>query len=136
MFVLEFIKKETKNWREFSKFVFVGILNTGLGYLLFALFIYVGIFYLLSMTISHILTVIHSYFWNRSFTFKSKGSYQKELPKFFVVYTIVYFLNFILLYITVGLLKLNVYVSQVFILGFVVVTSFCGQRYWTFKKSS
>jgi len=122
-----------KNWPEFKKFIIVGILNTLVGYGLFAILIYANIFYLLSLTISHVLATFHSYLWNRLFTFKSAGKISRELPKFAVVYSFIYVLNFFLLYLAVDLLKLNVLISQLFILGFVTIVSFLGQRYWTFK---
>lgn len=122
-----------KHWKEFNKFVFVGILNTIVGYGLFAILIYLNVFYLLSLTVSHILGTLHSYLWNRFFTFKSANRVRQELPKFIVVYTLIYFLNFILLYIAVGLFRFNALISQLFILGLVTTISFVGQRYWTFR---
>lgn len=123
-----------KNWPEFKKFIIVGILNTIVGYGLFAILIYANIFYLLSLTISHVLATLHSYLWNRFFTFRSANRMWQELPKFAIVYSVIYVLNFLLLYVAVDLFKFNVLVSQLFILGVVTVISFLGQRYWTFRS--
>lgn len=125
---------ERENLRAFSKFIFVGILNTVVGYGLFALLIYLNVFYLLSLTISHIAATIHSYLWNRFFTFKSQNNITKEMPKFAAVYTLIYLANFVLLYVAVDLLQFNALIAQLFILGVVTIISFLGQRYWTFRR--
>lgn len=116
------------------KFIFVGILNTVFGYSLFALLIYLQIFYLLALTISHLLATFNSYLWNRFFTFKSKNRIQKELVKFLIIYTSIYILNFLLLYIWVDLFNINPLISQLFILVLVTTISFLGQRYLVFKR--
>ena len=126
---------DLKNRKVFSKFILVGILNTVFGYLLFAILIYLGVFYLLSLTISHILAVIHSFLWNKYFTFKSKNEVKGEIIKFALVYTSIYLVNFLLLYIWTGILKVSPFISQFFILFVITTISFFGQRYWVFKKS-
>ena len=125
---------EARNLRAFSKFIFVGILNTLVGYGLFALLVYLNIFYLLSLSISHIVGTTHSYLWNRYFTFNSKNRFTQEFPKFITVYASIYVLNFALLYLAVDLFKFNVFISQLVILGLVTAISFIGQRYWAFKN--
>ena len=123
-----------KNYDQFPKFIFVGVLNTGLGYFLFALFLKLGLFYLLSLTVSHILATIHSYIWNRYFTFKSKTKIISEIPKFFLIYAFVYAVNFLLLYIAVDVFKLKPLFAQIPILLIVITISFTGQKFFTFRK--
>ena len=80
---------ETKEFR----FLLVGILNTLVGYGLYALFLSLHINYLIANTMSTILGIIHSYLWNRFFTFKSKEKASKEIVKFFFVYLISYLIG-------------------------------------------
>jgi len=124
-----------KELQAFSKFIFVGVLNTIVGYGLFVILIYLNVFYLMALTISHIFATTHSYVWNRFFTFKSKNSIFKEMPKFVMVYGFIYVINFLFLFVAVDLWKFNVFISQLCILTFVTIISFLSQRYWTFKKS-
>ncbi len=124
---------ERKNWPILSKFILVGVLNTVLGYTLFGLLIYFKFYYLLALTISHIVGTINSFLWNRFFTFKSQNKISQEILKFVISYSFIYLLNFFLLFLSVSILKLNVYYSQIVILIFVVITSFSLQRNWTFK---
>ena len=123
---------DQKNYSQITKFVFVGILNTAIGYPLFALFIYLKIPYLISLTISHILGTVHSYIWNRYFTFHSKRRVLKEFQRFFLVYLAVYIINFVLLYIAVDILKFIPLIAQIPILLIAVTTSFIGQKLFTF----
>ena len=65
--ILEKIKNLFKI--EQIRFLFVGGLNTIVGYGTYALLIMMNLNYLLANTISTIVGVIHSYIWNRNFTF-------------------------------------------------------------------
>ena len=118
----------------FKRFFIVGVLNTIVGYTIFGLLVYFEVYYLLSLTISHVLGTIHSYLWNKFFTFKSKNKIRKEVLKFATIYTFIYLVNFLLLFLAVNVFRLNVYLSQIAILGFVIITSFVLQQKWAFKS--
>ena len=75
------------------RFLFVGGLNTLVGYGIYALLVYIGVNYLLANTISTIIGIAHSYLWNRFFTFKSKNKAIKEITKFVSVYIVSYLLG-------------------------------------------
>ena len=62
------------------RFLIVEGLNTLVGYGTYALLILKGINYLLANTIGTIIGVIHSYIWNKKFTFKSNNSIKKKYP--------------------------------------------------------
>jgi putative flippase GtrA len=88
---------------QLSKFSFVGILNTIVGY--GAFFIFLTWFnYLVSLIIAHIIGVTHSYVWNKYWTFKTDKIQIKEFVKFNSVYVIVFVVNAI----TLDLLQNNI----------------------------
>ena len=60
---------------------------------------------------STILGIIHSYLWNRFFTFKSKEKASKEIVKFFFVYLISYLIGCATLYIFKNKLNIDVYLE-------------------------
>lgn len=124
------------HYRELTKFILVGLLNTSLGYGLFTLLIYIKINYLVALTLSHIIATCHSYIWNRYFTFKSRNKIKKEIFKFFLIYAIIYIMNFTILYLSVHFLNFKPLISQLFILAAITTISFIGQRFYTFKPSS
>ena len=117
------------------RFLFVGGLNTIVGYGIYAILIFLNIHYLLSNTISTILGVLHSYLWNRFFTFKSKEKAGKELLKFVLVYIISYLIGMVSLYCFTGLLKLSPYIAGLINLFFTTLISWFGHKYFSFNSN-
>ena len=119
-----------------SKFVLIGLINTALGYGLFGLFLYFGSFYLVALTLSHVIATINSYIWNRKFTFKSKENVKGEFIRFICVYVLMFVINFVLLYLAVDVLRYQPHIAQLCILVVIVITSFLGQKYFTFRTKN
>lgn len=131
------------------RFLFVGALNTLVGYLVdmgsYALMCNVwGIDQNLSLLISPIIGTliggIHSYLWNKFFTFNSKKKTLGETLRFVLVYVIMYF-------VSQGVQRLFIYVifpdpeSDLFVaLAKLIATatttilSWFGQKYFVFRK--
>jgi putative flippase GtrA len=126
-------KTYSQNKKTFIKFLLVGTLNTIVGYGLYTFLLYMNIYYLVALTASHIIATTHSYLWNKYFTFKSTNKAEKEMPRFILVYAFIYFLNLILLFIFVNILRVNPLVSQLTLLGVIALVSFSGQRLFTFR---
>ena len=117
---------------QLSKFSFVGILNTIVGY--GAFFIFLTWFnYLVSLIIAHIIGVTHSYVWNKYWTFKSDGIQINEFVKFNSVYVIVFVVNAITLIFLVDTLNFNPKIAQLFVLPIITIISFTGHKYWSFS---
>ena len=117
---------------QLSKFSFVGILNTIVGY--GAFFIFLTWFnYLLSLIISHIIGVTHSYVWNKYWTFKSDGTQINEFVRFNSVYVIVFVVNALTLIFLVDTLNFNPKIAQLFVLPIITIISFTGHKYWSFS---
>jgi len=96
------------------RFLVVGGLNTGLGYVV----IFGGMYVLnLSPEVSNILGygfgLLIAYILHRHFTFHSKGRHSKEFTGFLVVFAIAFGLNFVTLYVLVRHLGIHESVSQV-----------------------
>ena len=117
---------------QLSKFSFVGILNTIVGY--GAFFIFLTWFnYMVSLIIAHIIGVTHSYVWNKYWTFKSDGIQIKEFVKFNSVYVIVFVVNAIFLIFLVDTLNFNPKIGQLLVLPIITIISFTGHKYWSFS---
>lgn len=116
------------------KFIFVGALNTTVGYTLFALFILLHMHYTIAVAFSMVGGVINSFLWNKYFTFKnSRRINYREVIKFITVYGVVYVLNIGILFMLVDTLNYNPLVAQIFALIAIACTSFLGQKHWAFK---
>lgn len=120
--------------RQEIRFLFVGGLNTLVGYGLYAIFLMLNVNYLIANTLSTILGVLHSYLWNRFFTFKSKEKAGKEIVKFVSVYIISYLLGTATLFCFTSLLQLSPYIAGFINLFITTLISFFGHKYFSFRK--
>jgi putative flippase GtrA len=119
--------------KQISRFIFVGILNTIVGYGAFFLLLYLNIYYILALLISHIIGVTNSFVWNKKWTFRSEGNARREGIKFFSVYGIIFMINLFILTFFVEVLKLTPQIGQVVALGICTLISFFGHKYWSFR---
>ena len=77
---------------QLSKFGFVGVLNTIIGYGSFILLLnYTN--YMVALIISHLIGVTHSFIWNKYWTFRSNELKIDEFLKFNSVYVIYFIVN-------------------------------------------
>ena len=118
------------------RFLFVGGLNTLVGYGVYALLLYIGVNYLIANTISTIIGVAHSYLWNRFFTFKSKNKALKEITKFVSVYIISYLIGMCTLYIFKDKLNISAYLAGLINLVITTLISYFGHKYISFRDES
>jgi len=115
--------------KQFHRFIVVGILNTIVGYGLFALFIYIGFHYIIASLFATILGVL--------FNFHSIGKlvFQKHdyrlLFRFFTVYLITYLLSILFLYFF-DKLGINMYLAGFLLLIPMAIVSFLLNKFYVF----
>ena len=118
---------------QITKFFLVGVLNTLVGYGVFFIFsMYIN--YIAALIISHIVGVIHSFFWNKYWVFRSSKNKIREFLKFYSVYGIMLLINIVLLYYFVSIMNMSPQISQLIILPFLTILTYTGHKYWSFKK--
>ena len=122
--------------RQEIRFLFVGGLNTLVGYGLYAIFLMLNVNYLIANTLSTVLGVLHSYLWNRFFTFKSKEKASKEIVKFVSVYIISYLLGTATLFCFTSFLQLSPYIAGFINLFITTLISFFGHKYFSFSSEN
>lgn len=120
---------------KFFRFGLIGLLNTLVGYGCFYLFLTLKIHYLIAYTLAHIIGTIHSFLWNKYWTFQSKGKLRKELFRFFLIYLSTYLVNLFCLYILVKLFSWNPRIAQALVLFVLTVLSFFGHFLFSFRTS-
>ena len=116
------------------RFLFVGGLNTLVGYGVYALLVYLGVNYLIANTVSTVVGVIHSYLWNRFFTFKSKNKALKEITKFVSVYIVSYLIGMFTLFIFKDKLNISPYIAGLINLVITTLISYFGHKYISFRE--
>lgn len=100
--------------RQFIKFIFVGILNSGLGYgIIFACMYLVGLSPELSNVVGYGVGLVISYVFHRNFTFRSVDEKKSEFIRFASVFLIAYLANLAALIFMIRVLNVHVGVAQV-----------------------
>ncbi|MFN3605184.1 MAG: GtrA family protein [Leptonema sp. (in: bacteria)] len=119
---------------EFFKFGITGVLNTFITLTLIFLFSYVyGFHYLFSNAIGYTMGFLNSFFLNKYWTFKSKGSTFKQFLLFLKVFLICYGIQFLFLFYFQEFLNLKEEFSQFFSMIIYTVANFLFNKFWTFK---
>lgn len=127
-----FIEKQLES--KVLRFLIVGVINTIVGYGVFALGIYLNLYYYLAYILSYIIGVINSYILNRKFTFKSTSKSYKEPIRFVMVYLTSFAVGSVFLYISIDLLNMNEYIAGLINLIFITSISWIGHNKFSFKN--
>ena len=139
--LLSLIKSKTE-----IRFLLVGTWNTLFGYLVFLLFLFLleKIFnnerqiYTLSISFSHLISVINSFIFHKVVTFVSKQKGLElvyEFRRFFNSYIITFLLNLSFISIQVELLSLNPRIAGAISLPIVTVVTFFLLSKYAFNKT-
>ena len=130
------------------KFVLVGGLNTVVGvsvelgiYLLMGLPFSLSnkelatpIQILVATIVSYTIGTIHSYLWNKYFTFESKEKSVGEVLRFFSVYIVQLGVNYLLKLLLVQGFGMNTFIAMIVTLFVTTVMSYVGHTTFSFRK--
>ena len=115
------------------KFLGVGLLNTLFGYSIYAVFVFIGLPYLIALFLATVAGVIFNYFSIGRIVFKARGGWL-VFGKFIAAYLVVYVINAALLSILTVNFNLNPYLGQVMCILPNVVTGWLLMNYWVYKN--
>lgn len=120
---------------QFIKFAIVGVLNTAIHYgVFYALYSFAGLYHLIASGAGFCAAVAHSYFLNKFWTFKRRGSrIHEEFGKFFLVSILSLCVNLTGMAVLVELLAVHPPLAQLVTIGITLVVNFLGNRFWTFR---
>lgn len=119
--------------RKELRFLFVGGINTAVGYGAYALCVFFGLHYSFAQLISAIIGIVNSYVWNKYFTFRKKGKSAIEIVRFIAVYAVSYAVNLGLLFVLIDKLNMSEYLAGVFGLIVITLISYIGHNKFSFK---
>jgi putative flippase GtrA len=99
---------------QFIKFGLVGVSNTAVNYIVYLIFVSLGVQYLIANTIGFIVSVLNAYFWGSRFVFKEDETKQKRvwwqvLLKTYASYLLGFFINQVLLWVWIDLTNIGQY---------------------------
>ena len=77
-----------------------------------------------------------NYSLNYRYTFGSSAAHRDSVPKFAAIAAVGLLLNTLLMWVGVHVLGVHYLLSQVVTTGLVLLWSFAGNRYWTFRSAA
>jgi len=122
--------------REQVLYLVVGGWNTVFGYGVWALMQYLlgdHLPYLVVVLLAWPIAVLNAYVCYRYIVFRSRGPVREELPRFSLVYLVTLVVNLALLPVALRVLPFNIYVVQAIFTGVVVLCSYLGHKYYSFR---
>lgn len=123
-------------FRQFVRFAGVGSVSAIAHYgLLILLVQLVGVDAVLASAAGALLGAVVNYSLNYRFTFRSSKQHQESGLKFVVVAVIGLGLNTLFMWIGVNLLAAHYLLVQLITTGLVLIWSFVGNRWWTFRDA-
>lgn len=130
--LVRLISRFTRLPEQFVTFLFVGVLNTLVGYLLYVFFVWVGCNYIFAPLFSTILGVLFNFKTIGVIVFKSHNN--RLLGKFFGVYGMVYVCNVLGLKCLDKVGVTNMYIAGAILVLPLALLGFCLNKKWVFKS--
>jgi len=129
-----------RNIVQFFKFGVVGLSNTAISYLIYAVLVYIGMHYLAAGVIAFVLSVLNSFFWNHKFVFKDETDGKRDIIRALIrTYASYAFsglvVSNILLYIFIEFVGVSKYIAPFFGLLITVPLNYILNKWWAFKPS-
>ena len=130
--LVRLISRFTRLPEQFVTFLFVGVLNTLVGYLLYVFFVWVGCNYIFAPLFSTILGVLFNFKTIGVIVFKSHNN--RLLGKFFGVYGMVYVCNVLGLKCLDKVGVTNMYIAGAILVLPLALLGCCSNKKWVFKS--
>ncbi|MGC9930811.1 GtrA family protein [Priestia aryabhattai] len=123
----------TNKWLSFIKFALVGVVNTLIDFVVYALLTTIGVNYILAQWLSYSAGILNSYVMNRKWTFKKKEkSSKREVISFVVVNLITLSLTSFLLTVLYNKWGIPLLISKLLITIVSVGINFIGTELFVF----
>lgn len=147
LFKIQFSDESWENLMQFIKFGLVGLSNTALGYVIYAVSlalmrgVHIGAKYdyLIAQFVMFVLTVLWSFYWNNKAVFKQQQGEKRNILQALIKTYISYmfttlFLAEFLLFLWVDILGINEYIAPIISMLVTVPLNFVIQKFWAFRK--
>lgn len=128
-----------QRYREQILYLAVGGWNTLFGYLNFALLYYflnTRLPVMVILVVSYAISIANAYVCYRYVVFRSRGSVLREMPRFTSVYLVALAANLIVLPLALRWLPVSAYAVQAVFTAAVVVLSYLGHKYFSFRRGA
>ena len=124
-----------REFRSAAKYGIVGVANVAIDFILYALLVSAGVWYVAAKALSLVVATANGYTWNRVWTFRAGRHRTTMLSKYVTVQIGCYVINIAILTLLVELLGMGPVSAQAVALPVVAGLSFLAQRIWTFGSA-
>lgn len=126
---------------QFIKFGIVGLSNTVISYVIYAMLTYFGIPYLIASIASFIVGVFNSFFWNNRYVFKKTDNEKRNpwwtiIKVFFAYAGTGLVLSNVLLVLFVEKCRISKYIAPLLSLTITVPLNFVINKFWAFRTKT
>lgn len=122
---------------ETIRFGLVGVMNTGLDFILFLLMTNLWHWnVLIAQTLSYLFGLINSFVWNRRLTFQSKGRPETSEVIRFIGVNLVSLLASLFVISEMAHFSVPNTLSKIIVLFITFAINFTGSKWWVFRKRS
>lgn len=130
--------RQHKTFIQFIKFGLVGVSNTVISYVTYAVLVFFGAPYLIANLIAFVVSVLNSFFWNNRYVFTLESgqtrSIWRSLAKTFASYSVTgLFLSSVLLWLWIDVFGISAYIAPIINLLVTVPLNFILNKFWAFK---
>ena len=119
--------------RRAAKYAVVGVANVTIDFVLYALFVSFGLWYVAAKALSLLVATLNGYTFNRMWTFRAGPQRHEMMVKYFSVQAFCLVSNIALLTVLVEIVDLGAILAQVVAIPAIAGLSFLGNRLWTFQ---
>ncbi|HVF75629.1 MAG TPA: GtrA family protein [Acidimicrobiales bacterium] len=123
--------------REQVRYLLIGGYNTAFGYLFFAALVVLfadRIHYTVLLLVSHVVSTLNAYVGYRLFVFRVRGSFFRDLFRFWSVYAVQIAVNLVVLPVFVRVSGLGVLPSQGIIVAVTTVATYLAHKHFSFRR--
>lgn len=122
-----------KDYKELVSYLVVGVLTTGINYLVYLLLLKSDS-WLLANTFSWIVAVLFAYYANKKYVFKSSQKSKKEFFSFVSLRFMTLILETFCLYVFIDLLHIQPMVSKIIVSFITIISNYVLCKFKVFKK--
>ena len=124
-------------FKQFIKFGIVGLSNTLISYIIYAILVAININYFIASILGFLISVLNSFYWNNKYVFSSDT--KRNLLKVFMKTLISYagtglILANILLYVWIDIFLVHELIAPLFNLFITIPLNFLINKFWAYKK--
>jgi len=122
--------------KQFLNFNYIGVLTTGLGFIVYIIMLKIEFSYIPALTGDYVFGIVFSYFMNKKYTFSVIFNNDfLPLLKTTSVYLVSYVLNIFLLYLAYKIYGFNLIMSQAMIILLLAVGNFFMFKFFVFRSN-